>query len=130
MAASKGLKIIELGFSPFTGNKDIKYVPNASPEEFLGYFNNASFVITNSFHGTAFSIKYNKEFLTVPHRSVGQRMINLLNLLKLDKRIITESSQLVISKLEKINYSNVNLLLEKEIESSLSYLMTSLKEVN
>ena len=31
---------------------------SGGPQEFLGYFSKASFVITNSFHGTAFSILY------------------------------------------------------------------------
>lgn len=117
IAKDKGLKIIELGLPPVKRDNQIDYVSDASPQEFLGYFEKASFVITNSFHGTAFSIKYNREFLTVPHRSVGQRMINLLTLLKLNDRIITESTQLDDSKLSEVNYEKVNLLLDKEIEN-------------
>ena len=39
-----------------------KNVKDVGPKEFLGLFNEASFVITSSFHGTAFSINFNKPF--------------------------------------------------------------------
>lgn len=126
IAKRKGLKIIELGFPPLFKKNNIEYISNASPNEFLGYFKKASFVVTNSFHGTAFSIKFNKEFLTVPHRSVGQRMIDLLKLLNLEERIITQSNQLDDIKLSNINYELVNKRLNDEIDNSLSFILNSI----
>lgn len=43
---------------------DISHV-NISPNEFLGYIKNASFVVAVSFHGTVFSILFHKSFYTV-----------------------------------------------------------------
>lgn len=48
------------------------------PREFLGYIQNAKYVITNSFHGTAFSILLGKEFICVPHSSRNTRLSNIL----------------------------------------------------
>jgi len=60
-----------------------------NPAQFLGLVRNAEFVITNSFHGTIFSVIFNKPFFTIPHPTRGNRMIDLLNDLHLDDRIIS-----------------------------------------
>ena len=57
------------------------------PDEFLSYIKNADFIITNSFHGTAFSIIYKKQFVTVAHTTRGKRMKNILEKLGLSSRI-------------------------------------------
>ena len=59
-----GRKIVALNFDVVDQMKtpDIKGVYSASVEEFLGYIKYADYVVTNSFHGTAFSIIFHKEF--------------------------------------------------------------------
>lgn len=52
-----------------------------SPEEFVGLFANSTYVITNSFHGTAFSIVFHKSFITVSFRD-GKRMERITDLLE------------------------------------------------
>ncbi|MGR5456396.1 polysaccharide pyruvyl transferase family protein, partial [Vibrio alfacsensis] len=37
------------------------------PEEYLDLIYHADYICTNSFHGTAFSIIFKKDFITVPH---------------------------------------------------------------
>ena len=58
-------------------------VSDYAPDRFLSFIKNAEFVVTNSFHGTVFSILYKKKFITVPHTTRGRRMIELLNKLGL-----------------------------------------------
>ena len=53
-------------------------------DHFLTLVKNADCVVTNSFHGTAFSIIYKKKFITVPHSTRGNRMIELLGKLGLN----------------------------------------------
>ncbi|UTW68393.1 polysaccharide pyruvyl transferase family protein [Anaerobacillus sp. HL2] len=36
-----------------------------SPFEFLRYIRDAEYIVTNSFHGTAFALNFNKQFITV-----------------------------------------------------------------
>ncbi len=58
-----GYKIVELNRY---GDSDecVDYiVMDACPGEFLSYFRNTEYVLTNSFYGTAFSIKFEKRFL-------------------------------------------------------------------
>ena len=49
----------------------IKYIREAGPKEFISLFNNAEYVITNSFHGTAFSINFNSNFYELLPESSG-----------------------------------------------------------
>ena len=59
-----GRKIVALNFDVVDQMKtpDIKGVYSASVEEFLGYVKYADYVVTNSFHGTAFSVIFHKDF--------------------------------------------------------------------
>ena len=59
-----GRKIVALNFDVVDQMKtpDIKGVYSASVEEFLGYIKYADYVVTNSFHGTAFSVIFHKDF--------------------------------------------------------------------
>lgn len=52
----------------------------SSPEEFVGLFSNSAYVVTNSFHGTAFSIMFHKPFYTVTRRE-GKRVERIADLL-------------------------------------------------
>lgn len=42
-----------------------------TPDEFLSIIENAEYILTNSFHGTVFSILYNKKFLSMLHSETG-----------------------------------------------------------
>ena len=59
-AEEKGLKIIQLA----NRKKDsrIDYVMNPSPSEFLSYFRDADYIFTNSFHGSVFSLLFEKPY--------------------------------------------------------------------
>jgi hypothetical protein len=71
----------------------------ASPEEFLGYFKNAMCVVTTSFHGTVFSVLFNRPFYMVKQNSpVDIRMTFLLEQLHLEDRLIEMEDQVVFSK--------------------------------
>ena len=101
---------------------------SAGPEEFIRLFMNAEYVLTNSFHGTAFSINFNKNFLvdldinsTV---STNSRLLNILSLLGLEDRII---DNIDIEKMyQDIDYSKVNTILDEERRKSINYLKMSL----
>lgn len=59
-----------------------------SVEQWLAMFRDASFVITNSFHGTVFSIINNKDFYTIVNESRGtERFVSLLSRFDLIDRI-------------------------------------------
>lgn len=77
---------------------------------------NASFVVTDSFHGMVFSIIYNRPFLVIGNEERGMaRFSSLLNMLKLQNRMILVNNvdiDQIIEDLKDINYEEVNALLE------------------
>ncbi|MPL94965.1 hypothetical protein SDC9_41128 [bioreactor metagenome] len=102
----------------------------AGPEEFIGYVKNATLIVTDSFHGTVFSLLYRKLFYTYPPTGEETRIIDLLELVHLENRIISSASD-NISLEASIPYDDVHqILAEKRIESFqfLKDALASLKE--
>lgn len=85
-------------------------------------FNQASYIVTDSFHGTVFSIIFEKPFLTFGNVSRGlDRMVTLLDLCGLNDRLYGESF------LEKeIDYNMVSERLDEERKKSLRFLASQL----
>ena len=98
----------------------IKCISNITPEQWIHYFLNSEYVVTNSFHGIAFAINFNKQFypyLLQKEKIINTRIIDLLRLFKLDYLLKHQSK-----KIMTIDYSTVNTILEKEREASMQYL--------
>ena len=94
-----------------------------NPDDFLAYFNNASYVITNTFHGCVFSIIFKKHFINVARDS--QKVQNLLKNFGLQRREIRSCLKTEI--MENIDY---NIVYEKVIEErnkSILFLKNSLE---
>lgn len=108
IAKSKGLEIVEL-VSSTESLKNRQLVETASPEHFISFFRNASYVVTTSYHGTVFSVLFEKDF-TVVDSLDSERMANLLSALDLKERLAKNEKD-VIS--DKIDYKQVNERLEK-----------------
>lgn len=94
-----------------------------SVQEFISLFYNASFVITSSFHGMAFSIIFNKEFYFCLNKNKinnNSRLIDLANSLGLEKRNL--DYLIDFHTIQSINYKKVNQLLASLRDHSLSVL--------
>lgn len=87
-------------------------------------FRDADFVITDSFHGTVFSIINNKHFLVLVNKSRGaSRFESILKKLNLEDRLIYDVNNFDESKLKvKIDYEAVNLKLNQLKADSLDFL--------
>lgn len=97
------------------------------PSEFIGYFQNANCVITNSFHGTVFSILFEKQFLVFSHSNKNARLENLLKKLGLKSRLIEhENGATKKDMLNTINWGHVKELLNKEKEKSIRFIYDNL----
>ncbi len=109
-------------------NKTIQNIIDAGPSEFVGWFLNASFVITNSFHGTAFAINFSKPFYTVAptHKTNNSRQQSLLDLLGLEKRLLKQTNRFPNANNLQLNFTNVNVFLNKEREKSIDYLINAI----
>lgn len=97
-----------------------------NPFELLAYFKKADFVITDTFHGTVFSIKFNTNFATIIRDSNKQKLEDLLNRLKLESRKIDDLDQLEYLYQEKIDFNDSNEILRHERKSTYNYLKESI----
>jgi len=114
------LKVVHFKWKKSFKNELARF-PYAGPQDFLGLYRDASFVVTNSYHGTAFSIINAKQFLTIPHKTRGSRMIDLLETLGLSNRIVYSMKDLN-KELKPIDYSIVNNRLDIEKQKSIKFL--------
>lgn len=123
LAKLTGLRIIRIHTFDFKdGIKDLK---NVNPDTFCQLFLNARYVITDSFHGTAFSINFNKDFFSFNPPKYSTRINSILKLCKLEDRLMLESDLDTIYLDKKINYEEVNAILQTEREK-VNELMNSL----
>lgn len=68
---------------------------DAGPREFVGYFSRASYVVTDSFHGTAFAIIFKKNFNTyIALPRASQRIKSLLGVCNLLGRIVDKDGSI------------------------------------
>ena len=58
------------------------------PAEFIGFFQNAYCVVTNSFHSMVFSVLLEKQFLVFGHSNKNARIENFLKKLGLESRLV------------------------------------------
>ncbi len=103
-----------------------KNIPNCGPAEFLWLFANAEFIVTSSFHGVAFSLNLEKNFLNVYNPKSPQRVQHLLESVGLEDRILNSIDQLINFQLN-IDYSSANIKLEKLRQNSLMYLFNAIE---
>lgn len=98
------------------------------PSEFVYLFKNALFVITTSFHGTAFSVIFNKPFYAlVVDGNKDDRLTNLLQLLGLKERAIYLNSALPENILQMDGKKQYSSRLSDLREHSISFLRNELK---
>lgn len=99
-----------------------------SIESWLQSFNDADFIITDSFHGTVFSILFNKQFIAIANRERGEsRFTSLLNLLGISERLIYEDEDIDLNLIKKnINYNDINIKVENLRSYSIQWLKNSL----
>ena len=87
-------------------------------------FMDAEFVFTDSFHGTVFSILFNKQFVSIGNTKRGvTRFTSLLSMFGLEDRLLTESDLDIEKRINnKIDYDRVNKLLNEKREEAISFL--------
>ena len=123
LSRKTGYKVVGISDNISLKNDGIRYDRIASPKTWISYIYNAAFVITNSFHGTAFSIIFEKQFYIgeILDAKGRGRIDNLLRITELeDRKNLVEQGN--------INYENVRSHLQPHIEASVAYLKTAISE--
>ncbi len=118
IAKEKNLRIYNVSGFP-VGYAD-KELWSSSPIDFLKMVHDAKFIVSNSFHATAFSMIFERDFCVVNRtEGINERMKSLLMDYNLDERLTSAYSDHL---LHPIDYSTVIPLLEKDIEGSKKFL--------
>lgn len=126
IAKQKGLKIIELTYVKQFGTFSHKQILDAGPKEFLGLIKNAEYVVTNSFHGTIFSILFDKKFYTISIDKVNSRIETLLNVTGAISRFVDVNSKINLE--EEIDYKKAMENIKKYKETSENFLRKTLEK--
>lgn len=135
-AKENNLRIIFIPMSVQETLYDLKNGSDASygPKEFVELFYNASYVVTNSFHGLLFSLIMNKPFSLI-HRGKGnewlkheERMTNILSLLDIENCFVNESD-FDMNLNWDIDYNIINSKISELRRDSLDYLSNALKSI-
>lgn len=93
LASETGLPIIEHHGDLRKHIATAKRMPHPSADTWLGYLMNAKYVVTDSFHGTAFCVIANKDFFTVV-TSNGARIHSLLEIFGLQSRLLEDPNEI------------------------------------
>ncbi|MBQ7940790.1 MAG: polysaccharide pyruvyl transferase family protein [Muribaculaceae bacterium] len=115
------LKVITFSWNYFIDIYADRTMRFCNPGDFLSLMYYAEYIITNSFHGTAFSINLNKQFWVYMPSIFGTRIKSIVDLCGLNNRMLeNEIDDSLIE--EKIDYEPVNLILERERQIAIDYL--------
>lgn len=118
-----GYKVVEVTGSVSAKKIKPRYVQTADAFDFISLIKNAEFVVTSSFHGTAFSIIFEKQFYAIGFGKRVGRVESLLSLFGIGNRLI--HNECCLPK-EKIEYSKTSFLLNNQISKSKKFLEAEL----
>jgi len=99
---------------------------NVGVQDFLSLFQNAKYVVTNAFHGTAFSIVFNKNFLVYSRYNKDNKIESILKKTNLKSQLIKEG--VIVNKPMEIDYEKVNVIIEEEKIKSLNFIQNALSK--
>ncbi len=128
----------KMGLKTVSGKNENQYIKGSpqpvidncvcySMDNWLNGIYHADFVITDSFHGTVFSILFNKPFMTIGNERRGiKRFQSLLKMFDLENRIVQSEEEAMRILKTPIDYDSINIVLNKWREKSISFLSSSL----
>lgn len=127
-AKSKNLKVYAIGGIQSCADKFI----SCTPFEVLAYFKNAEEVITDTFHGSIFSIITQRKFATIIRRSIGdsygneEKLEDLLSRLELNDRMTTNITDVCNINNSSIDYNKINDILRNHRKVAKEYLQKNI----
>ena len=117
-AKTHGLDILSVGMQQRWCKNNI--VANAF--ELLAYVKNAACIVTDTFHGSVFSIKYNKKFAVLIRESNKNKLGDLLCKFDLESRSVNHCDDLCKILDQEIDKDSINRIIDLEKSKSYEYL--------
>jgi len=136
LSKKTGCKIVNLGLKEY-----YKFVPgmdcrvDAGPADFVNLFLGAECVVTNSFHGTAFSTNFGKKVYVPINKDLDAtkarhiRMVDYLKSIGMDNSIIPVGADGAVPDVSTIefDYETVNPNIQSMRDASVEYILSSIK---
>lgn len=120
------LKLVILdGSAKDLKRKNCTVIKDAGPLEFLSLVKNASFIITTSFHGTAFALNFEKPFYSIikSFNNTDSRMLSLLESVGAKERAIIYNKNIIF---KPINYETISKRVKLFREESTNFILTNI----
>ena len=138
-AKNKGLTLVTIpNATGLQNSNDVGFgdlrLPDPSPEAFLGLIEKADYIFTDSFHATAFSLIFRRQFYTFPrqgHAQMNSRITSLTGLFGGENHFCDTDNSQTLSQLESlppIAYGAPAPAYLQAQEASLSFLRDSLEK--
>ena len=125
------IKVVNIkpNFMP-EGNDGIEHLYQVGPAEWVGLILNASYMVTDSFHGTAFSINFNVPFTTLlnPSSNMNSRVLSILEITNLKDRIIYDNGKELKPHSLTVDYAPVNDIINAWRKKSIDYIHNSINK--
>lgn len=135
IAKHYGLKTVLISFG-HVWNNDPRvdyYLIRKGPEQFVELIMNSDFVITNSFHGIAFSINFNKQFIAFTRGRYNSRLESISRLFGIEDRFYSPNVMIAdINRItsDVIDYERVNLALDEYRIKSAEFIRNMVKNTH
>ncbi len=121
LSRETGLPIKEVNKKMSFSHLGSRYISTSSVEEFLRLIHDADYVVSNSFHGVAFSIIFEKQFFAVGMGEKANRVKSLLDFAGLQERYVSDNKTRA-KDIRDIDYSDVDETLSKVIGKSKEFI--------
>ena len=122
LSSHTGMELLRVNPMFHQSRRGGKFICCPDLGEFLALIDNATCIVTDSFHGTCFAINFGKQFIEIlPNNSTGTRNQSILELTGLSSRILKDFNDYSLIG-ERIDYAKVWQKLDEEREKSVEIL--------
>lgn len=127
-----GMKVVCIPFVPRELSSDDEKIFDAGPAEFISLIKNASLVLTDSFHATAFSLNLKTPFISLcrfeqkDKKSMNDRLVTLLNMVRLSDRLVDANDIVSADFLYDIDFEKAHELLGQKRQKDRQFLTDAL----
>ena len=128
-----GLKIVSLPFSTREMESLDEKIYDASPADFIRLIKNAKFVLTDSFHATAFSINFNVPFFVLERQKVSyasnmnSRIYSILEMTALQEQMINEQNYKTKLCILNLDFNTANQMLYNKRKEAADFLKEAIE---
>lgn len=118
-AQRKGLRVIATYYTHSWADENLVKI---EPQEWLGLIRDAAYVVTNTFHGSVFSIMLEKSFALSYNDGVVLKTKGMIDAMGLSERVVEKSNMLADILDQPIDFSGARVFRAQETEKARGFL--------